>query len=56
MKLTAFWDIAPCSLVAVDDVSEVRTSSIITAMNENNFLRNIKLIKGKEISPKICTV
>jgi hypothetical protein len=31
MKVTAFWDVAPCSLVEVDDVSEVRTVSIIRA-------------------------
>jgi hypothetical protein len=31
--MTAFWDIAPCSLVEVDDVSEVHTASIIRAMN-----------------------
>jgi hypothetical protein len=28
MKLTAFWDLAPCSLVEVDDVSEVLTAFI----------------------------
>jgi hypothetical protein len=26
--MRAFWDIAPCSLVGVTDVSEVRTASI----------------------------
>jgi hypothetical protein len=31
MKMTAFWNIAPCSLVQVD-VSEVRTAFIITEM------------------------
>jgi hypothetical protein len=30
MKMTAFWDTAPCSLT---DISEVRTASIIRAMN-----------------------
>jgi hypothetical protein len=30
MKMTAFWDIAPCSVVQVNHVSEMRTASIIT--------------------------
>jgi hypothetical protein len=29
---TFFWDVAPCSLVEVDDVSEVRTASIALVM------------------------
>jgi hypothetical protein len=29
-KMRAFWDIEPCSLVGVTDVSEVRTVSIIS--------------------------
>jgi hypothetical protein len=33
MKMTAFWDITPCSLVEVS-VSEVLTASIIRAMKE----------------------
>jgi hypothetical protein len=33
VKITAFLDVAPCSLVEVD-VSEVHTASIIRAMNE----------------------
>jgi hypothetical protein len=28
MKMTAFWDVAPCSLVEVDWLSEVHTASI----------------------------
>jgi hypothetical protein len=32
--MTAFWDIASCSLVEIDDVSEVRTVSIIRAINK----------------------
>jgi hypothetical protein len=31
MKIT-FWDTAPCSLVEVEHVSEVRTASIVRAM------------------------
>jgi hypothetical protein len=33
MKVTASWDVAPCSLVEVD-VSEVHTASIIRVMME----------------------
>jgi hypothetical protein len=29
IKMTAFWGIAPCSLVKVTDVSEVHTAAII---------------------------
>jgi hypothetical protein len=32
MKMTAFWDIAPCSLVEVDRCFKVLTASIIIAM------------------------
>jgi hypothetical protein len=32
--MTAFWNIAPCCLVEVDDVSEVHTASNIRAMNK----------------------
>jgi hypothetical protein len=32
MKIAAFWVTAPCSLVEVDDVSEVFSVSIIRAM------------------------
>jgi hypothetical protein len=32
VKMTAIWDIAPCSLVEVDNVSEVLTSSIVRAI------------------------
>jgi hypothetical protein len=31
MKMTAFWDTAPCSIMKHADVSEVRTASIIEA-------------------------
>jgi ABC-type transporter Mla MlaB component len=27
MMMTAFWNMAPCSLIEVNDVSEVRTAS-----------------------------
>jgi hypothetical protein len=30
--MTVFWDIAPCSLVEVDDVLEVHTAYIFRAM------------------------
>jgi hypothetical protein len=30
--MTAFWDVAPCSLVEVDCISEVRTASIISVI------------------------
>jgi hypothetical protein len=32
MKRAIFWDIAPCSLVKLVDISEVLTDSIIRAM------------------------
>jgi hypothetical protein len=32
MKMTAFWDITPCSLEKLTDVSELLTASIIRAM------------------------
>jgi hypothetical protein len=32
MKTTAFWDVAPCSLVEVDRLSEVRIASVIRAI------------------------
>jgi hypothetical protein len=32
--MTVFWDVAPCSLVETDDVSEVITASIIALMME----------------------
>jgi hypothetical protein len=36
MKVTSFWDVAPCSLtLKYTDVSEVFTASIIRAMNED---------------------
>jgi hypothetical protein len=32
MKITAVWDIAPCNLVEVNDVSDMLTASIIRAI------------------------
>jgi hypothetical protein len=32
MKIRPFWDVAACSAVGVDDVSEVRTAYIIVPM------------------------
>jgi hypothetical protein len=32
--MTAFWDAAPCSLVEVDRLSEVRTASIMALVME----------------------
>jgi hypothetical protein len=32
MKMIVFWDIAPCSPVVADHISEVRTASIFRAM------------------------
>jgi hypothetical protein len=32
IKITALWDVAPCSFVEVDDVLEARTVSIIRAI------------------------
>jgi hypothetical protein len=39
--MAIFWDIAPCSLVEVHDVSEMLTASIIKVMNNEplNFSR-----------------
>jgi hypothetical protein len=31
MKMVTFWDIAPCAVVEVERLSEVRTASIIMA-------------------------
>jgi hypothetical protein len=33
MKFKVFWDVAPCSRVEVEHVSEVRTASIIRAIH-----------------------
>jgi hypothetical protein len=35
VKIAAFWDVAACSVVEVDDVSEVCTASIIRAMSKS---------------------
>jgi hypothetical protein len=32
MKMTVFWDVAPCSLVKFTDVSEMLAASIIRAI------------------------
>jgi hypothetical protein len=34
--ITAFWDMAPCSVLAVGDVSEMHTTSIIRAMKRRS--------------------
>jgi hypothetical protein len=34
MKITAFWDIVPCSIEQLTSVSEVLTASIFTLMME----------------------
>jgi hypothetical protein len=34
MKMIVFWDVAPCCLVELTDVSEVLTASIRTMMME----------------------
>jgi hypothetical protein len=34
MKITVFWDVAPCCLIDFTDVSEVLTASIIRAMRK----------------------
>jgi hypothetical protein len=31
MKMTAFWDVVPCSLVEITDISETLSASIIRA-------------------------
>jgi hypothetical protein len=31
LKVTVFWDVAPCSIVKITDVSEVLTASIVRA-------------------------
>jgi hypothetical protein len=33
MKMTVFWDFAPCSLVEMADISEVLTASVFRAMS-----------------------
>jgi hypothetical protein len=32
MKMAVFWDVAPCSLVEIEDVSEVFTAFVIRAI------------------------
>jgi hypothetical protein len=34
--MTAFWDIAPCSIVEQTNISEVRTASIIKVMKSRS--------------------
>jgi hypothetical protein len=31
MKMTVFWDVAPCSMIKLTDVSEVLTAFIVRA-------------------------
>jgi hypothetical protein len=38
LKMTAFWDIAPCGLAEVGDVSEVCTASIIRTVSSSYSL------------------
>jgi hypothetical protein len=38
MKMTVFCDVAPCSVVEIDDVSEVLTTSIIRAMKSHKLI------------------
>jgi hypothetical protein len=33
LKMTVFWGVVPCSLVDIDDVSELITASIFRAMS-----------------------
>jgi hypothetical protein len=40
LMMTAFWDIAPCSLVEVDRVSEVRTASVIFRSEDGGCTRH----------------
>jgi hypothetical protein len=48
MKIMAFWDIAPRSLVKLTDVSEVRTAFFIRAMNPALFSKLVVLV-GTEL-------
>jgi hypothetical protein len=38
MKMTVFWDVAPCSVVEIDDVSQALTTSIIRAKKTVIFI------------------
>jgi hypothetical protein len=37
MKMTVFWDVTPCSLVEIKDISEVLTASIIRAISKDEY-------------------
>jgi hypothetical protein len=43
LKVTAFWDFAPCSLVQTTDVSEVLTASVIRVSHgpDNGCIKHI---------------
>jgi hypothetical protein len=49
MKTTALWDVAPCSLTESGQVSEVRTSSIIRAINHLSSARIHRTISQKAV-------
>jgi hypothetical protein len=36
MKMAVFWGVAPCSLVEVYDISDVRSASIIRAISTDD--------------------
>jgi hypothetical protein len=38
MEIRTFWDIAPCRLVGIDDVSVVRTASMIRVMSQKDLI------------------
>jgi hypothetical protein len=41
INMTALWDMAPCSLVEVDDVSEVLITSIIRAISDSSPVKEV---------------
>jgi hypothetical protein len=43
MKMTAFWDIAPCIIFEVDDFSGVFTASIINETTRRNIQETCNL-------------
>jgi hypothetical protein len=45
LKITAFWDIVPCSSLNKTDVSEMHTASIIRAM-----ILNALMMEGEHTS------
>jgi hypothetical protein len=46
MKTTVFWDVAPCSLENITEVSEVLAVSIIRAMSKPHAKKRMK-IRGR---------